>query len=321
MGLATPTAVVAGIGRAAKKGILLKGGDTLERFAKADVFLFDKTGTLTTGNFSIEISENRIGKRAGELIKALESHSSHPIAKSFVSFFDSSEAELLTEIKELKGEGVSGKTDKGKVVFFGKDSGRNSDLVLKIEDEIVGRASISDELKPRAKEVVDQIRKAGKEIAILSGDREEKVRTVAEQLGIGSYYSEMKPEEKLEYIESLAKKKMVVMVGDGINDGPSLSKAQVGISHGGASSLAIDSARVVLMRSDEMQALADSYKISQYTYRTIKQNLFWAFFYNVIAIPIAAVGLLNPMVAALSMAFSDVIVIGNSLRLKVRKID
>ncbi|MCA1761661.1 MAG: HAD-IC family P-type ATPase, partial [Flavobacteriales bacterium] len=139
-------------------------------------------------------------------------------------------------------------------------------------------------------------------------------------LGVKDYRSGMTPDEKLAFTSALSKSEIVAMVGDGINDGPALSGVQVGISLGGASSLAIDSARVVLMNRDVMQALVKSQRISSLTYRTIKQNLFWAFFYNVIAIPIAAVGLLNPMIAALAMAGSDVVVIGNSLRLRYRNV-
>jgi len=321
MGLATPTAVVAGIGRAAKVGILLKGGNTLERFAKADVILFDKTGTLTTGKFSVELKENQVGARAKELIKSLENHSSHPIARSLVAQMPETEPELISDITEVKGLGMEGKTAQGENVFFGKDAEAKSDLVLQLSGKTVCRVDIEDSIKEGAKEMVAVFKKAGLETKILSGDREKKVAQVAKKLGIDAYQAAMKPDEKLKYIEALSEEQIVVMVGDGINDGPSLSRAQVGISPGGATSLAIDSARVVLMRHDEMKALTDAYKISQHTYKTIKQNLFWAFFYNVLAIPIAAVGLLNPMVAALSMAFSDVIVIGNSLRLKVKKID
>jgi len=321
MGLATPTAVVAGIGRAAKKGILLKGGNTLERFAKADVILFDKTGTLTTGKFSMSTRENEIGNRAMSLIKSLENHSSHPIAKSLVELMSETEPEILTQIVELKGSGMKGISQSGEAIFFGKDEEAISDLILTIDKKVVCRVDIEDSIKENANEMVQAFREAGLTPEILSGDREAKVARVARQLGIEKFKAAMNPNEKLDYIEALSQNKIVVMVGDGINDGPSLSRAQVGISHGGATTLAIDSARVVLMRPDEMQALIDAYRISKATYKTIKQNLFWAFFYNVLAIPIAAVGLLNPMVAALSMAFSDVIVIGNSLRLKVKKID
>jgi Cu+-exporting ATPase len=234
---------------------------------------------------------------------------------------EETEPEPLTNIEEIKGSGMRGQTASGETVFFGKDQEAESDLVLTIDHKVVCRMNIEDSIKENSAEMVKAFREAGFRMEILSGDREAKVGRVAEQLGIKRYQAAMKPDEKLKYIEMLSQEKIVVMVGDGINDGPSLSRAQVGVSHGGATTLAIDSARVVLMRPDEMQALIDAYRISKETYKTIKQNLFWAFFYNVLAIPIAAVGLLNPMIAALSMAFSDVIVIGNSLRLKVKKID
>lgn len=321
MGLATPTAVVAGIGRAAKAGILIKGGNTLERFAKAEIILFDKTGTLTTGKFAMEMKMNEIGERANALIKALESHSSHPIARSLVRVLENTDAEPVDDIREIKGEGMEGFTAEGTRVFFGKDEAGHADLALKLDGKTVTRVSIQDSIKEGAAEMVEAFKKGGLQTKIISGDREEKVAEVAKALGIEDYQASMKPDEKLKFIETLSEQQIVVMVGDGINDGPALSMAQVGISHGGATSLAIDSARVVLMRPDEMKALVEAYQLSRHTYKTIKQNLFWAFFYNVLAIPIAAVGLLNPMIAALSMAFSDVIVIGNSLRLKVKKID
>jgi len=320
MGLATPTAVVVGIGKAAKRGILIKGGNTLERLAKTEIAIFDKTGTLTTGDFAFHFEENKIGDRAQRLIKSLEAHSSHPVARSLNKFLMDHEAEELMEIKEKKGQGMFAKSANGERVYFGVDTDEKSDLVLKLDDSIVYRVNVKDQLKPGAEEMIKYFHDAGIKTIILSGDKEEKVVQAAGALGINEFHFRMKPEEKLEYIKSLSENKNVIMVGDGINDGPALSLAQVGISHGGASSLAIDSARVVLMRSDEMNALLDAVKISKETYKTIKQNLFWAFFYNILAIPVAAVGLLNPMIAALSMAFSDVIVIGNSLRLKIKNI-
>ena len=320
MGLATPTAVVAGVGRAAKEGILIKGGNTLERYAKAEVVIFDKTGTLTTGDFSVEFAENQIGERAAAIAVALESHSSHPIAKSILRQFSSVEGELVEKVEESRGEGIRAVLQSGEKVFIGTDSEGKSDLVLKLDEKVVARLNIRDQIKSSAQSVVAKFKSAGIKTIILSGDREEKVADVASKLGVEVYKAAMKPDEKLGFIEEMSQNQTVVMVGDGINDGPSLSRAQVGVSPGGASSLAVDSARVVLMRSDDMEALADSYLLAKRTYKTIKQNLFWAFFYNVIAIPIAAVGLLNPMIAALSMAFSDVIVIGNSIRLRYRKI-
>lgn len=321
MGLATPTAVVVGVGRAAKNGILIKGGSTLESFAQADAIVFDKTGTLTTGKFRVEFVDNTLGTRAAALIKGLESHSSHPIANALVSAFDDTEAETFSEVKELKGKGMEGVTASGERVFVGRnDTDLPGDLMLVVNEAPVARLNIADAIKEGAADMVRTFREAGLETLILSGDRREKVLHTAKKLGIEQAHYEMTPDAKLTFIEELSSRKTVVMVGDGINDGPALSRAQVGISPGGSTALALDSARVVLMSKSEMQALSDAFRISKHTYLTIKQNLFWAFFYNVVAIPIAAVGLLSPMIAALSMAFSDVIVIGNSLRLKIKKL-
>lgn len=323
MGLATPTAVVAGVGRAAKNGILIKGGSTLERFAQAKTIIFDKTGTLTSGAFAVRSEMNSIGDRAEKLVKSIEAYSSHPIAISFLGHLENVEGEPLTEVKELKGEGMQALTANGEQVFFGKntDRGTPGDLVLKIDNAVVSSYTVTDSILPDAKTMVDAFKAEGFKTVILSGDRKEKVSDTAAALGIDEMHYAISPQGKLEMIEALSAKEIIVMVGDGINDGPALSRAQVGISPGGASALALDSARIVIMNRDEMQSLIMSYKVSKHTYKTIKQNLFWAFFYNVVAIPIAAFGFLSPMVAALAMAFSDVIVIGNSLRLKVKKLE
>lgn len=323
MGLATPTAVVVGVGRAAKNGILIKGGSTLERFAEAKTIIFDKTGTLTTGKFSISTVTNSIGNRAASLIKAIESHSSHPIAISLVNHFENTNLEPLSEIQEVKGQGMKAITATDDTVFFGKNENPTiaGDLILILNDLPVASYRISDEVLPNAHKMVQGFKSAGLKTVLLSGDRKNKVLHTANQLGIDEAYYDVSPAGKLEMIEKRSQKSTVVMVGDGINDGPALSRAQVGISPSGASALALDSARIVILNPDEMESLLMAFKISKHSYKTIKQNLFWAFFYNVVAIPLAALGYLSPMIAALTMAFSDVIVIGNSLRLKVKKLD
>jgi Cu+-exporting ATPase len=324
MGLATPTAVVAGVGRAAKNGILIKGGSTLESFAQARTIIFDKTGTLTSGHFAVSYTHNSLGSRADALIKALEQHSSHPIARALTAHFAEAEAATLHEVQEIKGQGMQGLTANGQRLSLGKSTpGTHSeaDLLLRLDGVVVAGLRIRDSIKPGAYAMVALFQSEGFHTVLLSGDRKEKVEDTAQTLGIEEVHYAMSPQQKLEYIEVAAAIGTVAMVGDGINDGPALSRAQVGISPGGASALAIDSARVVLMGSKEMEALGMSFKLSKHTYLTIKQNLFWAFAYNVVAIPLAAAGLLNPMVAALVMAFSDVVVIGNSLRLKVKKLN
>ncbi len=321
MGLATPTAVVVGVGRAAKQGILIKGGDTIERFVKADIIIFDKTGTLTTGAFSPQIIKNNIGGRAISLIKSLESGSSHPIAKSLVAHWTDTVGETLTSVTESKGKGMSGIAENGDVIAFGKAApGNDADLALTINGKEEAWLSIADRIKPGAREMIHFFQKEGLRVILLSGDKAEKVEEVARQLGITEWYGDVNPEGKLYKLEQFSANNRVAMVGDGVNDGPALSRAHVGIAPGGASSLAFDSARIVIMNSNEMDSLTMAFKTAKHTYLTIRQNLFWAFAYNVVAIPIAAFGFLNPMIAALAMAFSDVVVIGNSLRLKKKKL-
>jgi len=323
MGLATPTAIVAGVGRTAKNGILIKGGSTLERFAQGGTIIFDKTGTITSGNFRVEWVSNQIGDRAAVLIRSLETHSSHPIAKAILKHWPEIAPAGLTEILEEKGAGMHGKMQDNEAVFFGKgtdDLSDSADLVLTVNGNAVASLNIKDEIKPGAKTMIGLFEREGFNTIMLSGDKREKVMAAAKEVGIENVNYEMNPEAKLDYIERLAEKGNVIMVGDGINDGPALSRAQVGISSGGASALVLDSAHIVIMNSNEMESLAHAFLISKDTNRTIKQNLFWAFFCNIVAIPLAAFGFLNPMIAALAMAFSDVVVIGNSLRLKVKKL-
>lgn len=323
MGLATPTAVVAGVGRAAKNGILIKGGSTLERFARADTIIFDKTGTLTTGEFNIQEEANSVGARAASLIKGIENYSSHPIAKSLVEHFSNTEPENLRDVREVKGKGMKAITEHDETVFFGKNEHADivGDLVLEINDKAVASYSISDAILPNAREMVEAFKAKGFKTVLISGDHKNKVLHTAKTLGIDEAHYAISPAGKLKMIEQLSETNTVAMVGDGINDGPALSRAQVGISPGKASALALESSRVVILNPEAMESLVYAFKISDHSYKTIKQNLFWAFFYNVVAIPLAAFGFLNPMIAALAMAFSDVVVIGNSLRLKVKKLD
>ncbi len=331
MGLATPTAVMVGIGRAAKKGILIKGGSTLEQFAVAKNIVFDKTGTLTTGKFVIKktklydlVEEQELKN----LLFSIEQHSSHPIAKSIVEYLKQ-DAELvaLDDINELKGEGMEAKDKKGNHYCLGshrllgeiKEYGIHSLYLLKNEKLIAG-IDIDDELKEHVSETITLLNHQGLNTVLLSGDKDKKCRELSEKIGIKTVYSQQLPQEKLEKIENLQNSSPTVMVGDGINDAPALAKASVGISLSHATQVAVQTAQIVLLNDKDLSQVYEAYLISKHTLKTIKQNLFWAFFYNVIAIPIAAFGLLNPMVAALAMAFSDVVVIGNSIRLKSKNL-
>lgn len=331
MGLATPTALMVGIGRAAKNGILIKGGNTLEIFAGIKNIVFDKTGTLTTGHFKIKqihlfngINEEEVKK----LLVQLESGSSHPIARSIVQGLESKYHEKNKMIiTEQKGVGIKATDDSGNRYKLGShkiagdltnDSSHNIYLIK--NDKLLAAIDIEDELKTDAAATISTIKSNGITPVLLSGDTKAKCELIAQQTGISKIYSEQLPQQKLDIIQQLTTQAPTAMVGDGINDAPALAKATVGISIGNASQVAIQSAQIILLNSKSLSQLVFAHNISKHTLITIKQNLFWAFFYNVVAIPVAAFGFLNPMVGALAMAFSDVIVIGNSIRLKYKKI-
>jgi Cu+-exporting ATPase len=335
MGLATPTAVMVGVGRLAKNGILVKGGQTLEVLSRVKHFIFDKTGTLTTGELAIAEFETYQGS-AGEqkaLILALEKHSSHPIAKSLVEALSRElAAEALPElrqVKEIKGLGIEAMSATGTPIAIGSHRLFSAyDLPLHkapgtvflfVKKKLAARLLLKDSLKPDAVPTIQSLTQKGIQPIILSGDREGQTSEVAKALGITNYYAEKLPQQKLEIVDQYREKGVTAMVGDGINDAAALAKADVGISLGDASAVAINSAQVVVL-NDHMQGLQRALDITRHTVLTIRQNLFWAFAYNVVAIPIAAMGFLNPMWGAAFMAFSDIVVIGNSIRLRYKRI-
>lgn len=329
MGLATPTAVMVGLGRAAKSGILIKGGNTLEEFAKIEQIVFDKTGTLTTGDFSIE----KINCKSEDLAEVqnilynIELHSSHPIAKSIVKeLANDSDTIQLSDIQEHKGKGIEAKWN-NQHYYLGsykiaqaltKDNAHH--LYLLKNNTLFATVDIRDEVKTNAAESIQALKQNNIQAVMLSGDRKEKCDALAKELKISEVYAEQLPEEKLQKIADFNRGKPTAMVGDGINDAPALAKAHVGVSLSSGTQIAIQSAQIVLLKGSDLQKIPEAFLISKHTLLTIKQNLFWAFSYNIVAIPIAALGFLNPMWGALFMAFSDVIVIGNSLRLKKKKL-
>lgn len=344
MGLATPTAVMVGLGRAAKNGILIKGAATVEEFSKIKTMVFDKTGTITTGNFKIKHILALNGSNEQELTDAifhLEKHSSHPIAKSLTKELENKAGEKsFTELKEMKGIGLSARDEQGNIMEIGSErllhepgkeiilpdtikrslTGQASKIFILKNKSLIGIVEIEDELKENVAQTIAGLNSLGINTILVSGDRKENCEELAQKAGIKEVYSEQLPGQKMQIISGLVKKGPTAMVGDGVNDAPSLAKATIGISLSNATQIAINSAQVILLESRDLSSILRALHISKLTLSTIKQNLFWAFFYNVLAIPLAAVGLLSPMVAALTMAFSDVIVIGNSLRLRVRKI-
>jgi Cu+-exporting ATPase len=320
MGLATPTAVMVGIGVAAKQGILIKGGNTIEMLSEIKCIVFDKTGTLTTGEFKIE-NLAVFGSNDEILVKnilySIESQSTHPIAKSICKELKNGASFLsLQNVKEIRGVGISATyNNKEYKIEAGSKAG---EIVLFEDSEKIASLSIKDDIKNDAIETITWLKKQGITPILLSGDKKESCENVAQKIGIETVYSEQKPEDKLRIIEQLNAKSKTAMVGDGINDAPALAKAFIGISLGGASDVAKKTAQVILLNNSSLKQVQQAIALGKITLRTIKQNLFWALFYNVIAIPIAAVGLLMPMFAAIAMAFSDVFVIGNSLRIKTK---
>jgi Cu+-exporting ATPase len=335
MGLATPAAIAVGLGRAAKNGILFKDAKSLELFKNIQQIVFDKTGTLTTGQFMI--SDFRFKIVNEEYFKrisySLEKFSNHPIAKTITKQWKTclSGRQAKDEIKwkkieEIKGIGIKAIDNDDNNYAIGSykiaeniSSEKDHNIYLIKNNELLGWIDVKDEIRTEAKEVINYFRSKEIKTYLLSGDSNAKCRQIANELGIDEFYAEQTPEQKLELISKLNSVAPTAMIGDGINDAAALAKATIGISLSDATEIARQNSQVVLMNSG-LQNLPLALGLGRHTFITIKQNLFWAFFYNIIAIPIAAIGLLTPGIAALAMGFSDVILAANSVRLRWKKV-
>jgi len=327
MGLATPAAIAVGMGRAAKTGILFRNATSLETFKDIKQVVFDKTGTLTTGKFQVAKYESLMVD--GEFKKAvysLEKYSNHPIAKAITIEWKLKEEIKWKKIEEVKGMGMKATDAEGNSWWAGSfkvadklttDDSHNI-YILKNET-LLGWIDVKDEIRPEAKSVIDYLHSKQIQTILLSGDRLAKCTRLAAQLGIETVIAEQTPEQKLAKIEELTQKAPTAMVGDGINDAPALAKATLGISMNDASQIALQSAQVVLMNHG-LKNLPTALGLGKHTYITIKQNLFWAFAYNIVAIPVAAFGLLTPTFGALVMGLSDVVLAINSVRLFIKKV-
>lgn len=328
MGLATPAAIAVGLGRAAKNGILFRNAKSLELFKDIRTVVFDKTGTLTKGNFnvtgfkSLELTEEKFK----QVIFSMEKFSNHPIAKAITETWKTNKPIHWKKIEEIKGLGIKAEDTEGNMYMLGsyktaaKQTEDNTHTAYLLQNEkLIGWLDMEDEIRPEAKEVITYLHSKNIETILLSGDILERTKKIADYLGIDKVYAEKTPEEKLRIIEKLNNEKPVAMVGDGVNDAPALAKATIGISMSDATQLAVQSAQVVLMNKG-IQHLPLALGLGKHTFKTIKGNLFWAFIYNIVAIPIAAVGLLQPGFAALAMGISDVVLAINSLWLKFRKV-
>ena len=330
MGLATPAAIAVGLGRAAKNGILFRNATSLETFKNIKQVVFDKTGTLTTGKFTIGnwqfVTESVSEEDFKKIAYSLEKYSNHPIAKCLTARWKSKDEISWKKIEEIKGLGMQASDKEGNIFFAGsykvaegltKDDTHNVYIVR--NGQLLGWIDVRDEIRPEAKQVIDYLHGKNIETILLSGDRLAKCNQLAVQLGIDTVIAEQTPLQKLEKIDALNKKMPTAMVGDGINDAPALAKATIGVSMNEASQIAVESAQVILMNHG-LKNLPMALGLGKHTYLTIKQNLFWAFAYNIVAIPVAAFGLLTPTFGALIMGLSDVVLAINSVRLFVKKV-
>jgi Cu+-exporting ATPase len=338
LGLATPTAIMVGTGRASELGILIRKGDALEKASKLDTIILDKTGTLTLSEPTVIRVEAFNGISVPDALRyaiGLERNSSHPIAKAIVRYAETNAGGGIgvSSIEVVPSKGITGRVGSDEVIIGNAEFLRshgvevaeetNEKICLAVANKLVALFTIGQGLKPGTAQGIARLRSFGVDVVMMTGDNETAAREIATQAGISKIMSQVLPYQKAEMVRQLQSEgKKVGMVGDGINDAPALAQADVGFAIGSGTDVAMEAADVTLMR-DDIGAVAHTLLLSQQTIRVIKQNLFFSFVYNSLGIPIAAgvlfpaFGLLlNPMIGSLAMAFSDVSVIANSLRLR-----
>jgi Cu+-exporting ATPase len=322
------------LGKAATSGVLIRGGDTLERLAAIRSIIFDKTGTLTKGDLQVGEIQTQGGVELNDAtaaIIALQRHSSHPIARALTKELSARNTNAsgrtfsFSSVTETKGVGIEGTANDGSHYICGGARIRErygisspNDIVLVKDGQCIASLSLQDSIRPEAQETIEALRASGFSLGILSGDTQAKVTAVAEPLSIADVFAERLPEDKLSLVRERQAAAPVAYIGDGINDAPTLAEASVGISLSSASDVAVNSAQIVLS-GNSLSKLPATLQLARITVRTIKQNLFWAFVYNIVAIPLAACGYISPLTGALLMTFSDVVIVANSLRIKLFK--
>ena len=345
LGVATPAALVVGVGKGAEQGILIRGGEVLERAQKLATIVFDKTGTLTRGEPNVTDIVPVAALPETELLRlaaALEVGSEHPLGEAIVRAAHHRQLGLpaIQKFEAIAGHGIAGTVDGQRVLLgnrrlLGREhidtataeqrmqaleaDGKTAMLVAR-DDRLVGIIAVADTLKPAAQEAVAELRREGIDVVMLTGDNERTARAIARQLGIDNVIAEVLPESKAQVIRRLQQDgRAVAMVGDGVNDAPALATADIGIAIGSGSDVAKETGGIILVR-DDVRDVVTAIRLSRATMRKIKQNLFWAFIYNSIGVPIAALGWLNPIIAAAAMALSSLSVVGNSALLKAQKL-
>ena len=315
LGLATPTAIMVGTGRGAEHGILIKGGEALEMAHKIDTIVLDKTGTVTRGQPRVTAVVPAPGYTETELLRlaaSAERYSEHPLAKAIVEAAAERSIALdeVTNFSAMAGHGVRARAG-GRDVVVGRPG-----ATVTVDGAPAGAIEIADTIKPEAAEAVGRLRAMGLEVWMITGDHRATAEAVARAAGIENVLAGVLPDQKAAEVKKLqAAGKRVAMVGDGINDAPALAQADLGMAMGSGTDVAMEAADITLMR-DNLNGVADALELSRRTMRIIRQNLFWAFAYNTVGIPIAALGLLSPMLASAAMALSSVTVVSNSLRLR-----
>lgn len=329
LGLATPTALLVGTGRGAQLGIVIRGPEVLERTRTVDTIVLDKTGTLTSGRMGV-VGVTAFGRTDAELLRlagAVEAASEHPIAKAVAGAArEDGPLPGVTGFANLPGAGVRGvveghevavgRPDYASKVVADAEALGHTPVLVRVDGQVAGVIAVSDTVKPNARRAMDALRRLGLTPVLLTGDNERAARAVASEVGIDEVIAGVRPEGKVAAIRTRQQAgESVAMVGDGVNDAAALAQADLGLAMGTGTDAAMEAADLTLMRGDLMLA-ADAVRLSRATLRTIRQNLFWAFAYNVAAIPLAALGLLTPMIAGAAMAFSSVFVVANSLRLR-----
>ena len=342
LGLATPTALLVGTGRGAQMGVLIKGPEVLESTRKVDTVVLDKTGTVTSGKMTLTDVITEPGVDRTELLRfagALEDSSEHPIAQAIAKGATQEVGQLPTpeDFANVEGKGVQGIVE-GTPVVVGRES-LLADWPPKLSPEVAqakaqaegegktvvaigwdgaarGILVVADTVKPTSAEAIRGLKEIGLTPVLLTGDNEAVARQIASEVGIDEVIAEVLPKDKVDVVTRLQEEgKIVAMVGDGVNDAPALAQADLGLAMGTGTDVAIEASDITLVRGD-LRAAVDAIRLSRKTLSTIKTNLFWAFAYNTAAIPVAALGMLNPMLAGAAMAFSSVFVVGNSLRLR-----